>query len=163
QCRWRRKPRASTNGSVPRSAFAQVRQLRLTRHSGDELSPSSSVGWGLSGSFFAAALAADWRRGGGRLWPGLSSAEPSGTPGLAAVVLVGHAHHAIDHAIVRGVHLLAPDFTADVDAAVAVATLDRTIAPPLGAEHAAIALRHASNRARQRVGPGILSQLDQPA
>src|SRR5262249_40577854 len=81
---------------------------------------------------------------------------------VAAALLVGSALHAIDHAVVRSVDVLAPDLAADVDATVAIATFDRAIARSVGAEDAPIALRHAAERPRQRVDPGVVTQLVEP-
>src|SRR5438874_8935161 len=65
----------------------------------------------------------------------------------AAVLFVGAALHAIDDAVVGGVDRLAPDFAAEIDAAVAAAAFARAIARPLGAEDARVADRHAPHRA----------------
>src|SRR5439155_6077445 len=80
----------------------------------------------------------------------------------AAVLFVGAALHAFDDAVVGGVDRLAPDFAADVDAAVAVAALGRAVAGALGAEDAAVADGHAARRTVERMEPGVGADLGQP-
>ena len=58
---------------------------------------------------------------------------------LPAAIRVDAALHAVDDAVVDGVHVLAPDLAAEIDAAVAVAALRGAIARAHGAEHARIA------------------------
>ena len=77
------------------------------------------------------------------------------------MIFVGSALHAIDDAVVNGVHRLAPR-TREIDAAVAVATLARTIAGALGAEHARIGHRHAPLGPVERMHPGVGGDLGDP-
>ena len=68
------------------------------------------------------------------------------------------ALHAVDDAVVDGMHVLAPDLAAEIDAAVAVAAFDGAVSRALGAEHPAVAPGHPANRAGQRVNPGVPAQ-----
>ena len=77
---------------------------------------------------------------------------------LAAVLLVGAAPNAVDHAVVDGADVFAPDLAAEIDAAVAVAAFDRAVARAHGAEHARVADGHAADRPRERMDPRVAAQ-----